>query len=195
MINENELRKGDIVLFMITGSVAQFRGTVENPKGYHGRPVVNVTHRRQHFSDDWTPMQPTTLKGDDFILQEIVNPLVAESGIDIRKLESDPVVPPEDRKRISADEYGSSKSLPPAATSKSTQTDLDYNSWKVGPNGKFRAAAKTISALHHGVYKSPSDLSLLESFVELNRDVLVKYWDGEIEWTIDAIQAMLPINT
>lgn len=42
---------------------------------------------------------------------------------------------------------------------------------------------------------SAGDVELLSSWVELNKDVLVKSWDGEIEWTMGAIQAMLPVNT
>ena len=31
------------------------------------------------------------------------------------------------------------------------------------------------------------DLDLLRKWIALNRDVIVKYWDGEIEYTEDAI--------
>lgn len=37
------------------------------------------------------------------------------------------------------------------------------------------------------------DLALLRKWVELNRDVIVKYWDGDIEYTEDAIAALKPI--
>ena len=36
----------------------------------------------------------------------------------------------------------------------------------------------------------PSDLNLLRKWVDLNRDVLVRYWDGDIEYTEDAIQGL-----
>jgi len=39
---------------------------------------------------------------------------------------------------------------------------------------------------------SPSDLDLLRKWVALNHDVLVRYWDGDIEYTEDAI-AIRPI--
>ncbi len=39
-----------------------------------------------------------------------------------------------------------------------------------------------------------SDLALLDRWVQLNYDVLIKYWDGEIEFTEDAIAAILPIR-
>lgn len=37
-------------------------------------------------------------------------------------------------------------------------TDLDYSQWQVvGPNGKFRSAARTIRSLYSGVYKAEQD--------------------------------------
>ena len=41
---------------------------------------------------------------------------------------------------------------------------------------------------------SARDLRLLRKWIELNRDVLVKYWDGEIEYTEDAIAALTPVR-
>lgn len=41
---------------------------------------------------------------------------------------------------------------------------------------------------------SGQDLALLQKWVELNLDVIIKYWDGEIEDTADAIAAMKPIH-
>ncbi len=38
------------------------------------------------------------------------------------------------------------------------------------------------------------ELAVLTEWVELNRDVLIKYWAGEIESTMDAIQALQPIS-
>ncbi len=40
---------------------------------------------------------------------------------------------------------------------------------------------------------SAHDLSLLRKWVELNLDTIVRYWDGEIEYTEDAIAALKPI--
>jgi hypothetical protein len=40
----------------------------------------------------------------------------------------------------------------------------------------------------------PSDLAALRRWVELNRDVLVRYWDGEIEYTEDALAALRPLD-
>ncbi len=38
------------------------------------------------------------------------------------------------------------------------------------------------------------DLALLQKWVDLNRDVIVRYWDGDIEYTEDAIAALRPIR-
>jgi len=38
------------------------------------------------------------------------------------------------------------------------------------------------------------DLDLLRKWVGLNHDVIVKYWDGDIEYTEDAIAALKPIH-
>ncbi len=40
----------------------------------------------------------------------------------------------------------------------------------------------------------PADLALLRQWIELNREVLVKYRDGAIEYTEDAIAALRPIS-
>ena len=41
---------------------------------------------------------------------------------------------------------------------------------------------------------STHHLALLKKWIELNQDVIVKYWDGEIEYTEDAIAALKPIR-
>jgi len=41
---------------------------------------------------------------------------------------------------------------------------------------------------------SAHDLALLKKWIELNLDVIVQYWDGEIEYTEDAIAALKPIR-
>jgi hypothetical protein len=40
----------------------------------------------------------------------------------------------------------------------------------------------------------PQDLDLLTRWIELNRDVLIDYWDGVIEYTEEAIRAIRPIG-
>ena len=41
---------------------------------------------------------------------------------------------------------------------------------------------------------SASDLALLATWIELNQDVIVRFWNGEIEYTEDAIAAIRPIK-
>lgn len=41
---------------------------------------------------------------------------------------------------------------------------------------------------------SARDLTLLKKWIEVNHDVIVKYWDGEIEYTEDAIAALKPVH-
>jgi hypothetical protein len=38
------------------------------------------------------------------------------------------------------------------------------------------------------------DLALLQEWIEVNYDVILKYWDGEIEYTEDAIAALKPVR-
>lgn len=38
------------------------------------------------------------------------------------------------------------------------------------------------------------ELAVLSRWIELNREVLLKYWEGEIESTMDAIHALKPIS-
>ena len=42
-------------------------------------------------------------------------------------------------------------------------------------------------------YLDPQELELLTRWVDLNRDALIKYWDGEIESTSDVLQILKPI--
>jgi len=39
------------------------------------------------------------------------------------------------------------------------------------------------------------ELELLTRWIELNRDVLIKHWDGEIESTEEVLRALKPIKT
>jgi hypothetical protein len=41
---------------------------------------------------------------------------------------------------------------------------------------------------------SGQHLALLRQWVDLNRDVLVRYWDGDIEDTLDALAALKPLR-
>jgi hypothetical protein len=40
----------------------------------------------------------------------------------------------------------------------------------------------------------PAELALLTDWIEVNKDVLVDYWNGDIEYTEDAIAALKPIR-
>src|ERR1039457_2201878 len=42
-------------------------------------------------------------------------------------------------------------------------------------------------------YLDAQELGLLTRWVDLNRDALIKYWDGEIESTTDVLQVLRPI--
>lgn len=39
----------------------------------------------------------------------------------------------------------------------------------------------------------PADEARLKAWVALNRDVLISYWDGHIEFTEDAIEVLKPV--
>lgn len=41
---------------------------------------------------------------------------------------------------------------------------------------------------------SNANLSLLRSWIDLNRDVIVRYWDGDILYTEEALAALKPIS-
>lgn len=41
---------------------------------------------------------------------------------------------------------------------------------------------------------SNHDLALLRKWIDLNRDVIIHYWDGDIEYTEDAIAALKPVR-
>lgn len=71
--------------------------------------------------------------------------------------------------------------------SNQTETDLDFSQWQVGPNGKFRAATRTISNLHPGVYKVEADdvgpflqlqSVISDNIVELPETANTKVLDG-----------------
>ena len=40
----------------------------------------------------------------------------------------------------------------------------------------------------------PRDLALLTRWIELNRNTLLDYWNGDIEYTEDAIAAIVPVG-
>jgi hypothetical protein len=64
---------------------------------------------------------------------------------------------------------------------------------KVHPSGLISVAMRPNVHVAGGGNMSAHDLALLRKWVELNHDVIVKYWDGEIEYTEDAIAALKPL--
>jgi hypothetical protein len=70
---------------------------------------------------------------------------------------------------------------------------------KVSKGPKVHAAELISVAIRPDVHvvgggkMAADDLALLKQWIELNRDVIVKYWDGEIEYTEDAIAALKPL--
>ena len=70
---------------------------------------------------------------------------------------------------------------------------------KVSPSPKAVPSEMVSVAIRPNVHvvegkMSASDLKLLSRWVELNRDVLVRYWDGDIESTKEAINLIRPIT-
>jgi hypothetical protein len=68
---------------------------------------------------------------------------------------------------------------------------------KVSPGPKVRDFAATISVrpvveIIAGEL-SPRDLKLVEAWIALNRDTIVKYWNGDILYTDEALAALKPL--
>ena len=65
---------------------------------------------------------------------------------------------------------------------------------KVHPSELISVAMRPDVHVVGGGDLSAHGLALLKKWIDLNRDVIVKYWDGEIEYTEDAIAALRPIH-
>lgn len=65
---------------------------------------------------------------------------------------------------------------------------------KVSPGELTSVAIRPSVHVVCGGSVSAQDLALLKRWIELNEDVIVKYWDGEIEYTEDAIAALKPLR-
>jgi hypothetical protein len=65
---------------------------------------------------------------------------------------------------------------------------------KVHASDLVSVAIRPDIAVVEGGKMSSHDLALLKKWVEANYDVILKYWDGEIEYTEDAIAALKPIK-
>jgi hypothetical protein len=68
---------------------------------------------------------------------------------------------------------------------------------KVSPGPRVREFAASVS-VRPGVEVVAGalpdrDLDLLRAWIELNRDVIVRYWDGDIVYTEDALAALKPL--
>ncbi len=69
---------------------------------------------------------------------------------------------------------------------------------KIARGAKVRASEMITVAVRPNVRVmrgalDPDDLARLAEWIELNRDVLVDYWNGIIEYTEDAIGALKPL--
>ena len=64
---------------------------------------------------------------------------------------------------------------------------------KVRPSEMITVAVRPSVRVVKGTL-DPRDLALLMRWIELNRDVLIAYWDGSIEYTEDVIDAIRPIG-
>jgi hypothetical protein len=65
---------------------------------------------------------------------------------------------------------------------------------KVKPSEMVTVAVRPKPRVIHGVL-DPDDLARLTEWIELNKDVLVDYWNGDIEYTEDAISALKPLRS
>jgi hypothetical protein len=68
------------------------------------------------------------------------------------------------------------------------------NGPKVRPSELISVAIRPEVHVVGGGKLSAHELTLLKKWIALNHDVIVKYWDGEIEYTEDAIAALKPIG-
>jgi len=69
---------------------------------------------------------------------------------------------------------------------------------KIARGAKVRASEMITVAVRPNVRVmrgalDPDDLARLAEWIELNRDVLVDYWNGNIEYTEDALSALKPL--
>lgn len=64
---------------------------------------------------------------------------------------------------------------------------------KVRPSEMVTVAVRPNVRVVRGAL-DPRDLALLTRWIELNQDILIRYWDGDIEYTEDAITAIVPVG-
>ena len=63
---------------------------------------------------------------------------------------------------------------------------------KVRPSEMATVAVRPTVRVIRGAL-DPDDLAMLTEWIELNKNVLIDYWNGEIEYTEDAISALRPL--
>lgn len=65
---------------------------------------------------------------------------------------------------------------------------------KVQPSELISVTVRPDVAIVGAGKMSAHDLELLRKWIRLNEDVIVKYWDGDIEYTEEAIAALKPVR-
>ncbi len=65
---------------------------------------------------------------------------------------------------------------------------------KVRPSEMATVSVRPKVRVIRGVL-DPDDLALLTEWIELNKDVLIDYWNGEIEYSEDAIGTLRPLRS
>ena len=70
---------------------------------------------------------------------------------------------------------------------------------KVASGAKVRRSEMVTVAIRPNVRVvrgrlDPHDLALLVRWISLNVDTLIRYWDGDIEYTEDAVAAIVPVD-
>src|SRR5437762_2695090 len=76
---------------------------------------------------------------------------------------------------------------PKPATGRYCPLEGSPNLW--AKQGSCRGQVPRATAYRQGIL-GPRDPALLARWIELNKDVLIAYWDGIIEYTEDAIHAI-----
>lgn len=64
---------------------------------------------------------------------------------------------------------------------------------KVRPSEMLTIAVRPMPRVIRGDMNS-GEFDLVRRWIELNRDVLIDYWDGVIEFTEDALNAIKPVD-
>ncbi|MGH7045819.1 MAG: hypothetical protein ACREE2_05435 [Stellaceae bacterium] len=64
---------------------------------------------------------------------------------------------------------------------------------KVRPSEMFTVAVRPAPRIVRGEINA-HDFDMIRRWIELNRSVLIDYWNGDIEYTEDALKAIRPIS-